>query len=320
MHIIPIIFATDNNAVMPCGVAITSLLINASFDTFYDIYIIYNTKKLSLTDIDKLKSISLVNSNCKITCIEVESRFQNISIIGHVTVESYFRILIPELFPQYDKVIYVDIDMIFQKDLYDVYNSAIQKDELIAAVLDLAIIKDVYAIESKLPQMIGSNVYDYINAGFLIMNLNLLRNENVKVEFDKHLKLKYNQNDQDVINVVCKNRIEILPQIYNFQLNHFINYYWNKKDGDNCPTFQNLFETGTLHYTGKDKPWNSLNCLCADTWWHYYKRSIFYNDFFYIKYQQSIDDAIRRDIKNASTKSIIVQLLSRIKRTIVNKK
>ena len=39
MNIIPIIFAIDNNVVMQCGVTITSLLMNAKEETFYDIHL-----------------------------------------------------------------------------------------------------------------------------------------------------------------------------------------------------------------------------------------------------------------------------------------
>jgi lipopolysaccharide biosynthesis glycosyltransferase len=319
MNRVPIVFAIDSNVVMPCGVAITSLLLNAKAETFYDIYILHNSQNLSSNNIEKLNRISGVFSNCSLIFKDVGNVFKDVSITGHLTVESYYRILIPDLFPQFDKVIYADIDLIFQFDLFDIYNSSLLNEELIAASLDLAIIGNCY-VESNLPKMIGSSVYDYFNAGLLIMNLKIMRSDFIKNEFAKHLKMKYNQNDQDIINIVCRNRIEKLPLCYNFQQSHFINYYWGKTEEDNLLSFNNLFSTGTLHYTGKDKPWNSLTCLCADTWWYYYKRSIFYNDLYYFKYQQSIHETIRRDIKNNSVKNIIIQLLSRMKRVILKNK
>lgn len=315
MNIVPIIFAIDKNVVMPCGVTLTSLLINARFDTFYDVYILYNSSSLNSDDIHKLERIKNIYSNCSLTFRDVGNIFQSISVSGHMTVETYYRILIPDLFSQFDKVIYADIDLIFQQDLFDIYSSSLENSEYIAAVLDLVLVEQNYA-ESDLPQLINSTPYDYVNAGFLIMNLELLRNESIKNEFAKHLKIKYNQNDQDIINIVCRNRIEKLPQEFNFQLSHFVNFYWGKTEVNDLPTFKELFSKGTLHYTGPNKPWNSLNCLCADTWWYYYKRSVFYNDKYYFEHQQSIHEAIRRDIKKTSIKKILLHLLSRLKHVI----
>ena len=45
MNTIPIAFAFDNNLVMPACVCLSSLMMNANPDTFYDIFILHSEKE-----------------------------------------------------------------------------------------------------------------------------------------------------------------------------------------------------------------------------------------------------------------------------------
>ena len=38
MNVVPIVFAFDNNLILPACVCISSLLVNAKCDTFYDVF------------------------------------------------------------------------------------------------------------------------------------------------------------------------------------------------------------------------------------------------------------------------------------------
>jgi lipopolysaccharide biosynthesis glycosyltransferase len=218
--------------------------------------------------------------------------------------------VIPELFPQFDKVIYSDIDIIFQQDLSDLYANSLHDRDLIAAVLDLAI-NDEYYFQSPLPAKIGKSEKDYFNAGFLVMNLKQMREEKIVQTFLEHSKKGYDQNDQDVLNVVCNGRVQFLPTMYNFQLNHYSNYMWGRQNPD--IKFGNLLKSATLHFTWKNKPWNSLECVAADTWWHYYKLSPFYDDKVYFKRQQDQIEASRNDYHNRTNKQLLIRVLVNIK-------
>lgn len=43
MNTIPIAFAFDNNLILPACVCISSLMMNANEDTFYDIFILHSS-------------------------------------------------------------------------------------------------------------------------------------------------------------------------------------------------------------------------------------------------------------------------------------
>lgn len=319
MNTIPIVFAIDNNVVMQCGVTITSLLLNAKAETFYDIYILCNQSQLSEANKNKLLSAFDGNEKCRVSFVDVGEAFNETKDVmnGHVTMATYYRLMIPTLFPQFDKVVYADIDIVFQQDLSELFQNSLPNGEWIAAARDLAIDDKVY-FKSVLPYNIGKTEKDYFNAGFLVMNLKLLREENVVEEFNRHAKIKYAQNDQDVLNVVCNGHVQILSTMYNFQLNHFSNYMWRKKNPE--IQFGELFKHATLHYTWKHKPWNSLECVAYDTWWHYYKMSPFYDDKVYFKRQYNQIEAFRNDYHNRTNSQLLKRVLGNLKHTIFGKK
>lgn len=313
MNTIPVIFAIDNNVVVPCVVAITSLLHNINSNTFYDFYILYNHAMLSTENECKIQQSFTGKEMCNISFVNVDNSFSDVSMVGHITTATFYRLDIPVLFPQFNKVIYADVDMIFQQDLSELYQNSLQHDELVAAVLDLAI-DDKYYFRSDLPSKVGKSDKNYFNAGFLVMNLRRMREENIVEKFNRHAKIKYAQNDQDVLNVVCNGRVQILPSLYNFQLNHFANYMWGREKSDIC--FDELFKKATLHYTWKHKPWNSLECVAADTWWHYYKMSPVYDDMVYFKRQCDQIEASRNDYHNLSNGRLFIRILANIKKKI----
>lgn len=313
---IPIIFAIDNNVVMQCGVTITSLLLNAKENTIYDVYILCNQAQLDADKRNALTEAFVNETRCQISFIDVGDAYSDAAPLGRITTPTYYRLLIPSTFPQFDRVVYADIDMIFQQDLSDLFEKSLPNGEWIAAALDLSIDGKFY-FKSNLPSLVGKSEKDYFNAGFLVMNLKRMREENVVEEFNKHAKIKYAQNDQDVLNVVCNGHVQILPSMYNFQLNHFSNYMWKKKTPE--IQFGDLFKYATLHYTWKHKPWNSLECVAYDTWWHYYKMSPFYDDKVYFQRQRDQIEACRNDYHSIPSKQLIINLLGRIKRSIIRR-
>jgi lipopolysaccharide biosynthesis glycosyltransferase len=318
MNTIPIIFAIDNNVVMQCGVTITSLLMNAKEETFYDIYILCDQSRLDVAGRKRLKDAFAENSQCRISFVDVGEAFKDVPLQtnGHITVATYYRLLIPTLFPQFDKVMYADIDLVVQKDLSELFNSAFPNGELVAAVPDLTIDYKYY-FQSILPYNIGKTEKTYFNAGFLVMNLKRMRVEDVVNAFIKQTENGHAENDQDVLNVVCDGRTQWIDNIFNFQPNHFANYLWRRKDAQ--LSFSQLLSKGTLHYTGPHKPWNSLECVAADAWWHYYRMSPFYDDVVYFKRQFDRIESFRNDFKNKTNKQLLMRAMVNIKHKLFGK-
>lgn len=318
MMTVPIVFAIDQNVVMQCGVTMTSLFLNAGKDTFYDVYILHDKSKLGVDSQHRLLEAFPSGDRYRISFVDVGDAFTDSEGLatGHITTATYFRLAIPVLFPQFDKVIYSDIDIVFQQDLSRLYADALQQGELLAAALDLSIDREHY-FKSKMVTSIGKDASNYFNAGFLVMNLAEMRKGDFLSQVAKHAKIKYEQNDQDVLNILCSGRVQYLPSVYNFQPSHFAGYMWGRERSE--IDFAPYFKQATLHYTGPEKPWNSLSCVASDAWWHYYRQSPFFEDSFYFKRQYDQIESARNDYRKKSSKDLFTRILVNLKHLIVGK-
>jgi len=176
-----------------------------------------------------------------------------------------YRLLLPELLPDHDKVIYVDCDFIVRQDFAALYNSTELEDKLLAAVYEAPIENQAETWEA-----LGCDSRRYFNSGFLMMNLKQMREEGTSAKLMDALHAEYLEfPDQDALNIVCQGRVLALPPVWNGIRTFRIPLY--KKD------FQKLYTeddwaavqaTGNIHFTG-GKPWNIFT-LCYDNWWKEY--------------------------------------------------
>lgn len=113
MNTVPIVFAFDNNLILPACVCISSLMMHAREDTFYDIFILHAQKEqLERAELDRIPGFY---PNCRIRYRSVGDTFDGAFEIRGITTPAYYRLLIPELIPEYDKVIYSDVDVISER-------------------------------------------------------------------------------------------------------------------------------------------------------------------------------------------------------------
>ena len=270
---VPIVFSTDHNFVMQTGVCILSLLMNA-VDEFYDIHILIAK---DVTDEDKQKLKQTVEPySAKLNFVCMDDSFSGAYEIRNISIASYYRLLIPWLLPQYDKVIYADVDMIFQIGLGEVYNIDIG-DNYVAGVRVLApFVSKGYRDNAV---SLGLDINNYINAGFLIINSRKQREDDLKNIYLSHAAKKYVYQDQDIINIVCKNRINPLPLQYNVGAHLYKLYLERRADLFTYYAENEVLQAlnkGVLHYVGMNKPWKAF-CFRFDIWWYYYRCSLFYN-------------------------------------------
>lgn len=166
MNIVPIVFAFDSNLLYPAHICISSLLMSAKSDTFYDIYILYSTKS-GLTD-NSLCKILNYYSNCRIQYRLVDNSFDSSFEIRGITTPAYYRLLIPELIPEYDKIIYSDVDVIFRSDLFEIYDSIDLENYYLAGVNSLS---HLIPENVKYYEKIGLDALNIIYSGYLIFNV-----------------------------------------------------------------------------------------------------------------------------------------------------
>lgn len=289
MNTIPIVFAFDNNLVMPACVSITSLLTNAKPDTFYDIYILFPEKE----ELDKENFNKLTEQfpNCHIQYRTVGNIFDNAFEIRGITTPAYYRLLIPELIPEYDKIIYSDVDVIFREDLQEFYQTDL-KDNYLGAV-DVGI-----AFRPKIRQYVEYTLKlapakGYFYSGNLIFNAALIRQDGLVEKFKKLAMNKYTYQDMDVLNIACNGRIKALSLAFCLS-NYLLECIYKNRDSVleyySIEDVRHAIEKGIVHYNGT-KPWNGW-CHNQDLWWAYYRNSVVYNDSFIFEYYQKHVNAI----------------------------
>lgn len=283
-NVVPIAFAFDNNLVLPACVCISSLLSNANEDTFYDIFILYSESgNVDRTDLD---TIPKYYNNCKINYRLVDNTFETAFEIRGITTPAYYRLLIPELIPEYDKVIYSDVDVVFRMDLWDLYQINLDGYYL-AATRDLGLNLSKEGVE-YIKTLNGVKAGDYLQSGFIVLNSSLIMRDGLVERFKGLAKQKLKFQDQDILNIACHDKVKYLSLEYNMTDYSF--YYVMKE----CDRILDLFDKeavevalnkGTLHYNGH-KPWKKY-CVNFDIWWEYYRNSPFFDPHFYFEFYYS---------------------------------
>lgn len=282
MKVVPIVFCFDDNLLLPAGVCLSSLLENANVDTFYDIFILHDDSAVYPTSgfLEKLHS---KYSRFSIKYRSVGNEFKDGFEIRNITVAAYYRLLIPVLIPEYDKIMYHDVDVVFRDDLSQMFFQTEMQDYYIAGVISPGFLKNK-TVENR--AKLGLNSKEYILSGNLIFNSSLLRKDGIVEQFKKEARKEYYHQDMDIINIVCKGRVKFLPptfcgtiEIFSIAVSNITQYVYSEID------LVEMVNKGIVHFNGP-KPWETL-CPNFDIWWEYYRKSIFFDSKFYFEFYYS---------------------------------
>jgi len=260
---IPIFFACDDNFVKYTIVTLKSIIENASKEYLYNVHIL-NTNISSCMQEEVYK---LQNDNFNIEFNDVTSYLKSISnklpIRDYYSKTTYFRLFIAEMFKDYDKAIYIDSDTIVLGDISELYNYDL-KDNIVGACHEQAMVQvDEYGTYAE--ECVGVNRNEFFNAGMLVINCNKFREENVLDQFI-NLLFEYNfvvTQDEDYLNVICKDRVLWIDQVWNMEVFGEIPYAEE--------------EIKMLHYIMVSKPWRFVDCRYSSYFWKYAKMTTVYN-------------------------------------------
>ena len=290
-NIIPIVFTFDNNLVMPAGVCITSLLMNADKDTFYDIFILHSNK-CDFSD-TLLTKISDYYSNCRIQFRLVMDEFLDAFEIRGITTTAYYRLLIPEIIPEYDKVLYSDVDVIFREDLSKYYQIDLEGYYMAAVDNASALRPDVQEYAKK--ELNIDCKYGHYYSGNLVINSALILKDHLIPTFRELAQKNFTQQDMDIINIACYGKIKPLPPAYCLS-NYLVEIIVRRKKEFLAlfteQELQHAMDKGIVHYNGP-KPWKQ-NTLNMDIWWYYYRKSIFYDEKFCLDFFENLQNSLDR--------------------------
>jgi lipopolysaccharide biosynthesis glycosyltransferase len=266
-------FCFDRNFLKPAAVAITSLVVNAH-KCCYNIYCVI-TQDVDLLDKNYINSIvRRFSPASNVHFIEEEGSFDLSKTTDRSSKAIYFRMLLPELLPDIDKIIYLDIDLIVCEPLLNLYNTDIG-DNLLAGVLNHfnSRIRWLVLEHNFLYKELKLNRKEYINSGVLIMNLQKLREINLtKLWIDLSQKYLFWAVDQDILNCICEGKKFLLPLKYNYNPLCITDFEILASEKmirqDDMEDAKNA--AAIIHFFGKKKPWKT-DCPASEIWWKYAK-------------------------------------------------
>ena len=303
--IIPISMSLDDNYVYPTIVSITSLMLNSNSIYKYIFYIMHPSN-LSKKNLLILKSLEKKYKNkCSIQLINMHEKY-NISILNFINTPAYYRLLLPDLLPNVDKIIWLDGDTLIFNDLKEMYDINIDGYYYKGFLDDNPSLADSFTLEND----------HCICSGVMLMNLNEIRKNNMTnktIQFmvkneEKLSKQRY--RDQIVINVMYYHKIGILPAkfgIFNYDnsslLSSLVNIYRYKYKYSIEELKDAYYNPIILHYVFK--PWSKRKEFVnrRELWWEYAKKTEYYNEIFEKLYPKKTKD------KKKNKNKKIIQIL-----------
>jgi lipopolysaccharide biosynthesis glycosyltransferase len=137
---------------------------------------------------------------------------------------TYLRVFIPFLLPEFDRILYIDSDTLIVGDISDFYNIDFGHNYF-AACID-------YAAKSRYANIESRDILDkgeYHNCGVLLLNNARLVEVNLTdqiLSFLGKTQLKFRVADQSIINYLYHNKFKTVDIGYNFYSSlHYFNSY-----------------------------------------------------------------------------------------------
>lgn len=258
---VPVFFATDDNYIPYLAVCLQSIKENRSRNYKYEIYIL-NT---GVNGADAEKIERLAENDFNISFVDVSEKLGELSdklqLRDYYTHTTYYRLFIARMFPEYEKALYLDCDVVVTGDVSELYFTDIGEN-LVGAIPDQSV--NFYEpFMLYVNEVLGVTPEKYFNAGILLMNLKKFREVDFYSQFSDLLQ-RYKfivAQDQDYLNVICKDKV------------HYIGREWNT-----MPIASNACKNPKLvHYNLTRKPWHHNDVLFQEFFWEYAKKTEYYD-------------------------------------------
>jgi lipopolysaccharide biosynthesis glycosyltransferase len=306
---IPVVFPSDEYFIPYLATTMQSIMENSDKKKKYAFFVLHGD--ISQPTMDKLKKQISFFPQFTIDFINVSHFLEgyNLFVSGHITIETYYRLLIPELFVDYKKVIYHDSDMICRVDISELYGIDLGENLLAASRDILGICR--YYMYFKNKKLIGTDQIslqdadNYFNAGLLLINIIQFRSAFIlKDLLNFALSKEWRSYDQDVLNVLCKGRVLFLPLSYNFNKDDNAAIYLPEKiKKEYLETIKN---PKIIHFMGPSKkPWNNTTYVpYFELFWKYANATPFIDTIVSRMYEKklvlsiSLADTIISNIKH----------------------
>ncbi|MBF0409948.1 MAG: glycosyltransferase family 8 protein [Candidatus Riflebacteria bacterium] len=193
-QMINVVFCMDSNYTQHAAAALVSLLMHNK-PSELKIFIV--SSQISKEDSGRLKAVAdRFNTEFDFRYLDKKT-LPKLKKHLHMTEATYYRLLLPELLTEINKVIYLDSDTLIETNLHELWNTDLEN----FGVAGYDEEKDFQT------QRLDLEPDFYINAGILVINLSFWRENSISLKCFDWLKKNPDKNlllDQDAINSVLK--------------------------------------------------------------------------------------------------------------------
>lgn len=276
-----------NQAYLPyLAVTLKSLIEHVSDGNNYDICVLHND--LSCEAQTQIKQME--QGNVSIRFVNLAGFYKTVPdslrTPTRYSINALGRFFIPHILRDYSKVLYIDCDIIVNKDVAELFHIELGETYLLAAVRDrgLSLLSNISeTIRSYLRDKVKlDSAKSYFNSGVLLLNTRQMRREGVTEQLVKALDaltpLRF--IDQDVLNFVCKGRVHYLDIRWNVESSITLHVKdWSEKmaHSDLYEYLESREDPWIIHYCGAKKPWNGSHTDPLSAYfWMYARKTEFY--------------------------------------------
>ncbi len=249
-----IVFVADKDYLVHMGVAMASILANASGDDRIVFHIVTDSEPGEVDRVIQALGTNIdfdcfihflepewINSIKKIERLEKDLVVNSFRKINPISVMTYARLLLGRILDNVDRVIYLDCDLLVLGSLKSLWNTDLEGN-IIGAVKEPA------------PNEVDKHLLlpDYFNAGVLLIDLREWRNKKIEekcLNLDEEVMERTKLFDQSILNYVFRNGGI-------FSIHPKFNYCPAWKKFYDEPLFENGPAPVIVHFIGGLKPWS----------------------------------------------------------------
>lgn len=284
--VVPVVFAADSNYVPQLTTTIYSAMSNANPNRYYDVTVLQ--KDIAWENQERMRRFLLgrfKNLNLRFADVSREiSGYDLTTSNAHISIETYYRFLIQKALPFYDKVLYLDSDIVINGDIAQLYDTELG-DNLLAAVHDIDYQGNLNMNDGKRLKYTNEKLhmkhpFQYFQAGVLVLNTKEMRKAySIKQWLDYASDPDFIYNDQDVLNAHCEGRVVFLDWSWNVVhdcANRVANVFSFAPNDSYDAYIASRKDPKIIHYAGFEKPWVKPDCDFAPVYWSYARQTPFY--------------------------------------------
>jgi len=274
---IPIFFAFDEGYVNQAAVAFFSLLNRAASGVSYDMYVLHH----GISDGGQrlLQSVCARFGNASLSFVDTggflkdewaQGNWEGNQAHARFTADAVMRCFAARFFPQYDRIVYSDVDVVFADDISELWNVDLT-DVYLAGVRSWSLKFLPNTLSHLKPKHFELLKDKYVSGGLWVLNLQKIREDRLEermLEIVRDNTIVKRWNDQDVMNIACAGKVRFLPLNYialpfldeALRTPGFASHYTRDE------LYDSLLRPKILHYAGT-KPWQSRTNWDCD-WWN----------------------------------------------------